>query len=153
MSTNVATARSLSNIAFVKYWGNRNDVFRLPANGSISMNLSGLETITTVYVSRDYTEDGFALNGKKQVGVPAERVSAHLDCIRQLAGSELRAHVVSQNSFPTGAGIASSASAFAALSAAGCTAFGLQLDQKALTRLARLGSGSACRSIPGGFVE
>jgi diphosphomevalonate decarboxylase len=80
-------------------------------------------------------------------------VGQHLDHVRQLAHSDLRAQVVSRNNFPMGTGIASSASAFAALTLAACTALDLELDEPRLSALARLGSGSACRSIPGGFVE
>ncbi len=71
----------------------------------------------------------------------------------RLAGSPLCARVVSQNNFPTGAGIASSASAFAALALASTAALGLDLSPRELSRLARRGSGSACRSVPGGFVQ
>ena len=70
-----------------------------------------------------------------------------------MAGIPTYARVESQNNFPTGAGLASSASGFAALSLAASQAAGLELDEKDLSRLARTGSGSACRSIPGGFVE
>jgi diphosphomevalonate decarboxylase len=73
--------------------------------------------------------------------------------VRRLAGFHQYAQVTSENNFPTGAGIASSASAFAALALAGATAAGLSLDEQQLSRLARTGSGSACRSVPGGFVE
>src|SRR3990172_2338920 len=137
MTESTATALSLSNIAFIKYWGNRDDALRLPANGSISMNLAGLETVTTVYVSPLYVKDEFSLNGVTHEGGPADRVRIQLDHIRGLAGSKLHAHVVSQNNFPTGAGIASSASAFAALSVAGCAAFGVHLEEKALPRRPR----------------
>jgi diphosphomevalonate decarboxylase len=86
-------------------------------------------------------------------GKMLERVSTFLNRVRQLAGTKVFARVDSQNNFPTGAGIASSASGFAALSLAASRAAGLELDEKDLSRLARTGSGSACRSIPGGFVE
>ncbi len=148
-----ATARSCSNIAFIKYWGNRNDTLRLPANGSISMNLSGLETVTTVRFSEELTSDTLSLNGQSQTGEALRRASRHLDHIRHLAGVNLHAEVVSHNNFPTGAGIASSASAFAALTVASCAALGLDLAERELSALARLGSGSACRSVPGGYVE
>jgi diphosphomevalonate decarboxylase len=81
------------------------------------------------------------------------RVSAFLDHVRGLAGKEAYARVVSQNNFPMGTGIASSAAAFAALALAASRAIGLDLNEAQLSRLARLGSGSACRSVPGGFVE
>ncbi len=148
-----ATARSHSNIAFIKYWGNRDAALRIPSNGSLSMNLAGLDTVTTVRFRSDLPTDRLILNGASQTGAAAERVSRHLDLFRTLAGSDLHAEVVSENNFPAGAGIASSASAFSALSLAASVALGLSLDERTLTRLARRGSGSASRSIPGGFVE
>jgi diphosphomevalonate decarboxylase len=151
--TKSATAFAHPNIAFIKYWGNRDEALRLPANGSISMNLKGLETCTSVTftVSRQY--DSLTLNNKPVIGAGLQRVSALLDLVRQMAEINLRAEVISVNNFPSGVGIASSASAFAALALAATQAAGLKLSEAALSRLARRGSGSACRSIPGGFVE
>lgn len=148
-----ATAISHPNIAFIKYWGNRDESLRLPANGSISMNLSGLETRTTVAFDASIPQDTLTLNGHTSTGPALTRVSAMLDRVRALAGSSSRAAVESNNNFPMGAGIASSASAFAALAAAAAAAAGLNLSEADLSRLARSGSGSASRSIPGGFVE
>jgi diphosphomevalonate decarboxylase len=143
------------NIALIKYWGNRSDALRLPANGSISMNLAGLETRTTVTwdEKRVTRGDSFRLNGTPVTGPGLDRVSAFLDLVRRMAGFDFRADVVSGNNFPAGAGIASSASAFAALALAAAKAAGLNLPEAELSRLARRGSGSACRSVPGGFVE
>ena len=148
-----ATAIAHPNIAFIKYWGNRDDALRLPLNGSISINLSGLESRTSVQFNDELEQDTFVLNGEAQSGAGLQRVSAFLDQVRQLAGSKHFACVSSSNNFPTSAGIASSASAFAALALAASKASGLNLGQQDLSRLARLGSGSACRSIPDGFVE
>ena len=147
------TAIAHPNIAFIKYWGNRDDALRLPLNGSISMNLSGLESRTTVQFDEALEHDTFELNGEFQSSASLQRVSQFLDYVRRLVGSTSYARVSSTNNFPTGAGIASSASAFAALALAASKAAGLDLDQKDLSRLARLGSGSACRSVPDGFVE
>ena len=147
------TAIAHPNIAFIKYWGNRDDALRLPLNGSISMNLSGMESCTSVQFDEALECDAFELNGEAQSGASLQRVSQFLDHVRRLAGSSHYARVSSTNNFPTGAGIASSASAFAALAMAASKAAGLNLSQKDLSRLARLGSGSACRSIPDGFVE
>jgi len=151
MST--ATAQASANIAFIKYWGNRDRALRLPANGSISMNLDGLYTRTTVSFQRSLPYDELIINGKEIVGAALERVSCFLDLIRQRATTAEHAEVVSENNFPSGAGIASSASAFAALALAASRAAGLDLNEADLSRLARRGSGSACRSIPSGFVE
>lgn len=153
MSTMTATAIAFPNIAFIKYWGNRNDQLRLPVNGSISMNLDGLFTQTTVTFETNLDKDILTLNDQIADQQATARISSFLDLVRNLAKNDLKAHVVSTNNFPTGAGIASSASAFAALSLAATAAIGLNLSEAELSRLARRGSGSACRSVPGGFVE
>lgn len=154
MSSNpTATAVAFANIAFIKYWGNRDDALRLPANGSISMNLDGLTTRTTVSFQPSLPFDELIINGREVAGAGLERVSRILDIIRELAGIHDRAEVMTENNFPSGAGIASSASAFAALALAGSKAAGLNLSELELSRLARRGSGSASRSVPGGFVE
>jgi diphosphomevalonate decarboxylase len=141
------------NIAFIKYWGNKNNDLRLPENGSISMNLDNLETRTTVLFEESLQSDEVKINWKIAGIEAVARVGKMLNEVRMLAGIQLYAKVESQNNFPTGAGIASSASAFAALALASTRAAGLLLDEADLSRLARRSSGSACRSIPGGFVE
>ena len=148
-----AAAVAHPNIAFIKYWGNRDDRLRLPANGSLSMNLAGLITTTRVRFRRGLEADQVELNGSPLIGPGLDRVSGFLDLIREMSGVETPAEVVSENNFPTGAGIASSASGFAALALAGSYAAGLTLSEETLSRLARRGSGSASRSVPGGFVE
>lgn len=148
-----ATAQAHPNVALIKYWGNRDDALRLPANGSISINLEGLTTRTTVSFQPSLALDEVIINGHEVTGPAAERVGLVLDLVRGLAGFRLYAEVVSENSFPSSAGIASSASAFAALALAAAAAAGLSLSEPELSRLARRGSGSACRSVPGGFVE
>ncbi|MBN1680800.1 MAG: diphosphomevalonate decarboxylase [Anaerolineae bacterium] len=147
------TAVSCANIAFVKYWGRKDDVLRLPLNSSIAMNLDHATTQTTVAFDPTLTADHVTIENTGTTPQAARRVSDHLDRIRARAGIETRARVVSRNSFPMGAGIASSASAFAALTAAACAAARITLSERELTILARQGSGSACRSIPAGFVE
>lgn len=151
------TAIAPSNIAFTKYWGRKDEVLRLPENGSISMCLSNLLTTTTVDFSSTYSKDEISINGG---GSPAggedgeaERIIKHLDRVRKLAGIDQKAKVVSNSNFPSGTGLSSSASGFAALSLAASKATGLDLSEKDLSILARQGSGSACRSIPSGFVE
>ncbi len=148
-----ATAISCANIAFIKYWGRKDHGLRLPLNASISMNLDHATTQTTVLFDSSLEADDVSIGSESAADKAAQRVSDHLDRIRTQAGITSRAKVSSQNSFPMGAGIASSASAFAALTAAACAAAGLQLDERQLSILARQGSGSACRSIPPGFVE
>jgi diphosphomevalonate decarboxylase len=153
MKTLSATAQASPNIAFIKYWGNRDSALRLAVNGSISMNLDGLFTRTTVSFQPSLALDELVINGRQVAGKGLERVAGILDLVRQAAGIAFRAEVVSENNFPTGAGIASSASAFAALALAATQASGLEWPESAISRLARLGSGSASRSIPSGFVE
>ena len=147
------TALAHPNIALIKYWGNRDEALRLPASGSLSMNLAGLETRTQVRFETGLERDTFSLNSEAVTGAGLERVAAFLDEVRRLAGRRDFARVESENNFPAGAGIASSAAAFAALALAASRAAGLELDEAQLSRLARRGSGSACRSVPGGFVE
>ena len=148
-----ATATANPNIAFIKYWGNRDNTLRLPVNGSISMNLDGLFTRTTVSFQSSLSSDALIINGHNVTGKGLDRVSYILDIIRGMANIHDRAEVTTENNFPSGAGIASSASAFAALALAGSKAADLDLSEPELSRLARRGSGSASRSIPGGFVE
>ncbi len=148
-----ATAQAFANIAFIKYWGNRDNALRLPMNGSISMNLDGLHTRTTVSFQPSLPYDELIINGHEIAGPGRERVSYILDLVRDMANIRDHAEVITENNFPSGAGIASSAAAFAALALAGSKAAGLDLSEKDLSRLARRGSGSAARSIPGGFVE
>lgn len=148
-----AAALAHPNIAFIKYWGNRDHDLRLPANSSLSMNLDGLHTTTTVHFDEELEEDRLLLNGEEQAGTTLKRVSAFLNIVRESAGLQSKAQVESENNFPSGAGVASSASAFAALALAASSAASLELDEAALARLARRGSGSASRSVPGGFVE
>ena len=153
MNATSATAQACPNIAFIKYWGNRDDTLRIPSNGSISMNLEGLYTRTTVSFQPSLPFDELIINGHEVIGAGLVRISSILDLIRGMANIHERAEVMSENNFPSGTGIASSASAFAALALAGSKAAGLNLSERELSRLARRGSGSAARSIPGGFVE
>ena len=147
-----ATARAHSNIAFVKYWGKKDEVLRLPTNGSISMNLSNLFTTTTVEFSENLQEDTISIDGEMN-SLFNHRIVAHLGRMRTLAKNSLKAKVVSQNNFPSGTGLSSSASGFAALTLAATKSIGLELSEKELSILARQGSGSASRSIPNGFVQ
>jgi diphosphomevalonate decarboxylase len=152
MSTKTSTSVACANIAFIKYWGNRDNALRLPVNGSISMNLDGLFTRTTVSFVSAKT-DSLTINSAEVTGKGLDRVSYILDLVRKMANIDERADVTSENNFPAGAGIASSAAAFAALALASSRAAGLTLSEAQLSVLARRGSGSAARSIPAGFVE
>jgi diphosphomevalonate decarboxylase len=151
------TARAGTNIALVKYWGKRDAALNLPAAGSLSLTLADLGSETTV---RFATGAGGS-DGRDRVlfaGAPAEakfaaRVQRFLDLVRTRAGFQLPAEVATTNTVPTAAGLASSAAGFAALALAASRAAGLQLSPAELSELARRGSGSAARSIFGGFAE
>ena len=146
-----ATARAYPNIALVKYWGKRDEELMLPAAGSLSLTLDAFPTVTTVSLA-DAADDAFVLNGRQQTDEPLRRVTRFLDLVRERAGSSRRALVHSTNEAPTGAGLASSAAGFAALALAASKAYGLDLDARQLSCLARRGSGSAARSIVPGVA-
>ena len=148
-----ASAQAHPNIAFIKYWGLDNEKTRIPANDSISMNIGSLATRTTVTFDPSLNQDEFILNKTRITGKSLIRTQQFMDRIRRIAGVSIFARIESVNDFPTGAGVASSASGFAALAMAAAGALGLDLSARELSGLARFGSGSACRSIPGGFVE
>lgn len=149
-----ATAKAHTNIALIKYWGKRNEELILPTNSSLSITLDGLYTETTVQFDETLTEDNFILDEEVITGEAYRRVTKYLDMIRDYAGhTGLYARVTSTNKVPTAAGFASSASGFAALAGAATKALGLELSEQELSILTRQGSGSACRSIYGGFVQ
>jgi diphosphomevalonate decarboxylase len=153
-------ATACSNIALVKYWGKRTGVpaaLNLPAVGSLSMTLDALRTETELEPSPDPKQaDGFELDDRVVAGDEARKVFRHLDRVWSAAGRtdpRPAALVRSWNRFPTAAGLASSASGFAALTVAAARAFEAELPADVLSSLARQGSGSAARSIFGGFVR
>ncbi len=150
MST--ARARALANLALVKYFGKRDLALNLPAAGSLSLTLEPLATTTEIEFSSRFKKDEISLNGVPANGPFAERVSRFLDIVRSIASSKEHARVVTENAFPTAAGLASSASGFAALAVAATRALDLTLTSDELSTLARRGSGSAARSIPGGIA-
>jgi len=142
------------NIAVVKYWGKRDSALNLPYNGSVSVTMDEtVSTRTTVEFLPSLSRDTFSLNGKTAKPGETARVSRVLDAVRKSAGIKTRARVASENNFPTAAGIASSASGFAALACAASDAAGLRASSRQLSLFARMGSGSACRSVIGGFAE
>jgi diphosphomevalonate decarboxylase len=168
----VATASANANIALVKYWGKADEKLIIPCASSLSLTLDGLTSTTTVEFFEDVDQagrteraclengsgrsscaDSLTIDGLPQSGKSLDRVSCFLDIVRQRSGVHLPAHVTSRNTVPFGAGLASSASAFAALAAAASKAAGMDLSPRDLSRLARRGSGSACRSVFGGLVQ
>lgn len=143
-----ATAVAHPNIALIKYWGKRNLALNLPAVSSLSMTLAPWRTRTTVEWGAEH--DSLLLNGDAVHGPKAQRVWSFLD---RIDPHRPAVRVESDNDFPTGAGLASSASGFAALTLAATRAAGKELNLKELSALARQGSGSASRSLWGGFVH
>lgn len=148
-----ATAIAYPNIALIKYWGKRNEELSLPATGSLSLTLDIAPTRTTVTLAPEAHDDVATWRGAPMLGGELARIRSFLELVRDLAGSRTPAVVDTGNEIPTGAGLASSASGFAALAAAASTAYGLELSERDLSRLARRGSGSAARSVYGGLVQ
>jgi diphosphomevalonate decarboxylase len=147
------TVQALSNIALIKYWGNADEQLRIPVNSSISFNLDGIYSKTSVTWDDSLAEDTLLLNAQQETGQALKRVSEQLDVLRKRLDITSKAQVESSNNFPMGAGIASSASSFAALTVAAVKAANMDLSERELTTLARIGSGSASRSVPSGFVQ
>ena len=151
------TVRAGTNIALVKYWGKRDKALNLPAAGSLSLTLAELGSETTVRFAADVGEsdgrDRVVFGGSTAAPRFADRVRRFLDLVRVRAGIHLPAEVVTANTVPTAAGLASSAAGFAALALSASRAAGLRLSPAELSELARRGSGSAARSIFGGFAE
>ena len=146
-----ATAVAHPNVALIKYWGKRDSAKNLPAVGSLSLTLGGLHTRTTVRIDESIEQDQVLINGQPDARA-LPRVSRCLDLLRAEAGSSSRAIVESANDFPTGAGLASSASGYAALVKAAAGALELDAKPELLNEIARIGSGSAPRSLHGGIV-
>ena len=148
-----ATARANTNIALIKYWGKRDEKLFLPMNSSLSITLDRFYSTTTVEFMEELKEDQLILNNNHGSNEDRIKVSNFLTKIRDIAGTNLYASIITENNVPTAAGFASSASGFAALAAAATKALGLELKDDELSIIARQGSGSACRSIYGGYVE
>lgn len=154
-----------TNRQTLKYWGKRDKTLNLPTNSSISVTLAqeDLRTLTSVATSADFKSDNLWLNGKEE-GIKGERTIACLKDLRKLRKeledsdsslpklSEWGLHIVSENNFPTAAGLASSAAGFAALVVAIAKLYKLPQLMSEISKIARKGSGSACRSLFGGYV-
>lgn len=149
------TALAHPNIALVKYWGKADPTLNVPAVPSVSITLDALVTETRVRFDGSLAADSISLNGEElpSASGQARRISACLDALRSQASTQLRARVETRNDFPTGAGLASSASGFAALVVAAAAALQLELTPAAASKIARAASASAARSLFGGFAE
>ncbi|KAJ8754573.1 hypothetical protein K2173_005734 [Erythroxylum novogranatense] len=166
----IVTAQTPTNIAVIKYWGKRDETLILPVNDSISITLdpSHLCTTTTVAVSPSFDQDRMWLNGK-EISLSGGR---YQNCLREIRAracevedkekgikiakkdwEKLHVHAASYNNFPTAAGLASSAAGFACLVFALAKLMNAKESNSELSAIARQGSGSACRSLFGGFVK
>ena len=146
----LGTAIAQPNIALIKYWGKRDVERNLPAVGSISITLRELFTRMQVEFNDALQVDSLAVNDAPD-DTMLPRLAA---CIDRVAGADRpRARITSTCNFPIAAGLASSASAFAAVTLAAARAAGLAPDVDTLAMLAGRASGSAARSVFGGFVE
>ncbi|MBK3718962.1 homoserine kinase [Staphylococcus arlettae] len=146
-------ARAHTNIALIKYWGKADEDLILPMNNSLSVSLERFYTETKVTFSESYTEDTLVLNGETVNTAESKKITRFMDMLRAKTNTTLYSYIESENFVSTAAGLASSASAYAALASACNEALQLGWSDKELSRLARRGSGSASRSIFGGFVE
>lgn len=145
--------RAHTNIAFIKYWGKENEELIIPQNNSLSLTLDAFYTDTKVTFDEELTNDILFIDGEEQNQKALDKAKVILDLVREMDDIKTFAKIESKNFVPTAAGLASSASGLAALAGAASTAAGLHLDEIELSRLARRGSGSASRSIYGGFAE
>lgn len=160
VTTTKASAIAHSNIALIKYWGRSLESdpnMNIPSNDSVSMTKHGigdmnLQTHTTIEFSDAYDQDLAILNGEVLTGRSMERILGVVDYLREHANIDCGFKMVSRNDFPIQAGLASSASGFAALAIAAVSALGMDFSKETISTYARLGSGSAARSIHGGFV-
>lgn len=149
---NKVKVKANANIALVKYWGKKDETLIIPYNGSISLTLKEFYTITEVEkINEDH--DQFYLDGSLQDEKETKRISNFIDLFRQKSNNNQKVRIFSKNYFPTAAGLASSASGYAALAGALNSLYELKLSKKDLSKMARKGSGSASRSIFGGLVE
>jgi diphosphomevalonate decarboxylase len=150
---NEVAATANANVALAKYWGKRDQALNLPYTDSLSITLAGLTTTARASFLGRLSDDRIILNGQEEVGIEAQRFRGFLDLVRRTAQIDAKAEVAITSNFPVAAGLASSASTFAALAVAAAHAAGLSLSSQDLSLLARRGSGSAARSIHGGYVE
>ncbi|MBM4344753.1 MAG: diphosphomevalonate decarboxylase [Deltaproteobacteria bacterium] len=152
LPTRRAAAFAPSNIALTKYWGKRDARLNLPLAPSVSVALAELGSLTIVQPDADLAEDVMVVDDQPLDDAGMVKVRRVLDQVRQRSGSRWFAGLRSVNTVPPARGLASSASAFAALATAAAEAYGLALTPAELSALARSGSGSASRSTAGGFA-
>ena len=145
-----ATAHAIQGL--IKYHGLRDEKLRIPYHDSISVCVDKLSTKTTIQFDESLMKDVVTMNGRKPTVRELQRIESVLNPIRILAKTDVRARVASVNSLSKGKGLGFSASAFASLGLAATTALNLQLSRRKLTEIVRLGTGSATRSLVGGYA-
>uniref|UniRef100_T1J535 Diphosphomevalonate decarboxylase n=1 Tax=Strigamia maritima TaxID=126957 RepID=T1J535_STRMM len=153
----VITCKSPVNIALIKYWGKRDEELMLPLNDSISITLDNKQMCarTTIATAKSFTGDRIWLN-RTETSVLNPRIQNCIKYVREMVQKDRsdekdwHVHICSENNFPTAAGLASSAAGYACLAFSFCKLFYLNAN---VSEMARLGSGSACRSVHGGFVH
>ncbi|MGB9987861.1 phosphomevalonate decarboxylase MvaD [Salarchaeum japonicum] len=148
-----ATAKAHPIQGLVKYHGMRDHDARYPYHDSISVCTAPANTTTTVAFDDDLDEDEYVIGGERVTGSGADRIESVLDEVRERAGIDTRAKLVSENDFPTNIGLGSSASGFAAAAVAACEAAGLDLSHPEMSTIARRGSASAARAVTGGYSD
>jgi diphosphomevalonate decarboxylase len=166
------TVSAPTNIACIKYWGKANVAYNTPINSSVSVTLDqdDLRAVTTAATSWGFDKDRLWLNGVEDLhAAESKRFRACIDGVKALATDrvgedgtilikkvdwkDLKIHISSYNTFPTAAGLASSAAGYAALVASVAKLMNAKEEYEGqLSTIARQGSGSACRSLYGGFV-
>jgi len=147
-----ATAIAHPIQGLIKYHGLKNARLRIPFHDSISVCVDALQTTTTVEATNSLKEDLVMINGKKATGTDLERVEVVLNKLKNMTDYSGHFKVVSRNSITNGKGLGFSASGFAALGTAACTALNFDIDYISLSELVRLGAGSATRSLAGSFA-
>jgi len=145
-----ATAHAIQGL--IKYHGLRDEKLRLPYHDSISVCVDKLSTKTTIQFDENLARDVVTINGREPTRRELQRIESVLNSIRILAKRDLKARIGSVNSLSKGKGLGFSASAFASLGLAATRALNLQLSQRKLCEIVRLGTGSATRSLVGGYA-
>lgn len=148
-----ATAVAHPIQGLMKYHGLRDAEWRIPLHDSLSVCVAPYETRTTVEVRPDLKADVFEIDGKEVVGRPYERAAKIVNYLRRLCKRNERVYMRSVNNFQSNIGLGASSSGFAALTMAAHAAFEMSLSKRDLTKIARLGAGSASRAVAGAYAR
>ena len=146
-------AQAQPNIAFIKYWGKRDERWNLPFADSVSVCLDSFETRVALERKPELVRDELYWNGQRVSASYQGRFGGLLELARERTGDRVAMQLSVKTNLPSRVGLASSSACMAAFAKALDAAYGLELGERELSGIARLGSGSACRSVPGGFVR